>query len=172
MMIGSRITLSALQKDDSATLFTWINDPDVVRFSAPYAPVHEPNHTAWFERVTADAARVVFAIRDRVSLRLIGVVQLIELQPIHRSAELVIRIGSQADRGRGIGTEALSLAVDFGFRHRNLQRIALKVFADNPRAIRAYEKVGFQREGLLRRAVFIDGAWRDEVVMAMLSDDA
>lgn len=172
MLIGSNIVLTALRSDDSAPLFAWINDPEVVRFNAPYAPVHEPGHAAWLERVTTDSSRVIFAIRDRASLRLLGVIQLTDLHPIHRSAELVIRIGAEADRGRGIGTQALALAVDFGFDHRNLQRIALKVFADNPRAIRAYEKAGFQREGLLRRAAFIDGAWRDEIVMARLTGDA
>lgn len=170
MLIGSQIVLTALKRDDSAPLFTWINDPDVVRFNASYTPVHEPSHAAWLEGVTADSSRVIFAIRDRASLRLLGMIQLIHLHPIHRSAELVIRIGSEADRGRGIGTEALDLVIDFGFRHRNLQRIALRVFADNVRAIRAYEKVGFQREGLLRRAVFIDGAWRDEIIMAILTN--
>jgi len=172
MLIGPNIVLTALRSDDSEPLFAWINDPEVVRFNAPYAPVHEPGHAAWLERVTSDSLRVIFAIRDRASLRLLGVIQLIDIHAIHRSAELAIRIGSEADRGQGIGTQALDLAVDFGFRNRNLQRIALKVFADNPRAIRAYEKAGFQREGLLRRAAFIEGIWRDEIVMARLRHNA
>lgn len=172
MLTGSSIVLTAIRNEDSASLFAWINDPDIVRFNAPYAPVHEPGHAAWLERVTVDPTRVIFAIRDRISLRLLGVIQLIDLHPLHRSAELVVRIGSEADRGRGIGTEALNLIVDFGFRHRNLQRIALRVFANNPRAVRAYEKAGFQHEGILRRAVFIDGAWCDEIIMAKLADNA
>lgn len=170
MLAGKQIVLTALRRDDAEMLFSWINDPATVRFNAPYAPVHEPSHMAWLEKVVADSSRIVFGVRDRETLRLVGVIQLIDLHPIHRSAELIIRIGSDEDRGRGLGIEALELAIDFAFRDRNLQRISLKVFANNARAIRAYEKAGFEREGVLRRAVFIDGHWVDEIVMAVLAD--
>lgn len=170
MLTGDKIALTELRRSDSETLFAWINDPDIVRFNAPYSPVHEPGHLAWFDRVTTDASRIVFGIRMLQEDRIVGVLQLVDLHPVHRSAELIIRIGSDADRGRGAGSEAVALAIHFGFRHRNLQRIWLRVFADNPRAIRAYEKAGMVREGLLRRACYIDGAWRDEVVMAVLAD--
>ncbi|MDZ4368786.1 MAG: GNAT family protein [Afipia sp.] len=170
MLAGKQIVLTALRRDDAETLFSWINDPATVRFNAPYAPVHEPEHLAWLERVVADPSRIIFCIRDRQSSRLVGVIQLVDLHPIHRSAELIVRIGSDADRGRGLGVEALKLALDFAFRDRNLQRVSLKVFADNARAIRAYEKAGFEREGVLRRAVFIDGQWVDEIIMAVLAD--
>lgn len=170
MLTGNKIGLTELRYEDSETLFAWINDPAIVRFNAPYAPVHEPSHSAWLKQVTTDPSRIVFGIRDIEGLRLVGIVQLIDLHQIHRSAELIIRIGSDTDRGRGLGTEAVKLAIEFGFRHRNLQRIWLRVFADNLRAIRAYEKAGLQREGTLQRACFIDGKWQDEVVMAILAD--
>lgn len=170
MLTGSRIALTELRRSDSEGLFAWINDPETVRFNAPYAPVHESGHTAWFEKVTTDPSRVIFGIRELETKRIVGILQLIDLHPIHRSAELIIRIGSDADRGRGFGSEAVRLAVEFGFRHQNLQRIWLRVFADNARAIRAYEKASLQREGIMRRACFIDGQWRDEVIMAIVAD--
>lgn len=170
MLTGTKIALTELRYDDSETLFGWINDPAAVRFNAPYAPVHEPSHAAWLEHVTKDSSRIVFGIRELEGSRLLGVLQLVDIHPIHRSAELIIRIGADADRGRGLGSEAVKMAVEFGFRHRNLQRIWLRVFADNTRAIRAYEKAGFAREGILRRACYIEGQWRDEVVMGILAD--
>jgi len=170
VLAGTKAALTALRRDDAETLLGWINDPATVRFNAPFAPVHEPAHLDWFERVTADSARIIFGIRDVVSMRLVGVVQLVDIHPIHRSAELIIRIGSDGDRGQGYGTEAVRLAASFAFRDRNLQRVSLKVFADNARAIRAYEKAGLQQEGVLRRAAFIDGRWCDEVVMAILAN--
>lgn len=170
MLAGARIALTELRKDDAELLFGWINDPCTVRFNAPYSPIHEPGHLAWLERITSDPSRVIFGIRKIEHSRLIGVVQLIDIHPVHRSAELVIRIGSESDRGRGYGTEAVQIAKAFAFRDRNLQRISLRVFADNVRAVTAYEKAGFQQEGLLRRAAFIDGRWSDEIAMAALAD--
>ncbi len=172
MLAGTKIALTALRRDDADILFGWINTPDTVRFNAPFSPVHEPGHLAWLERVTSDPSRIIFGIRSLSTRRLVGVIQLIDLHPVHRSAELIIRIGADGDCGHGFGSEAVRLMTGFAFRDRNLQRVSLKVFADNARAIRAYEKAGFQREGILRRAVFIDGAWQDEVMMAILADAA
>jgi RimJ/RimL family protein N-acetyltransferase len=138
-------------------------------FSAPYSPVHEIAHGSRFDKVTNDPGRIVFGIRELDAGRILGLLQLIDLHPIHRSAELIIRIGSDVDRGLGYGSEAVRLATGFAFRDRNLQRVWLRVFSDNVRAIRAYEKAGLQREGVLRRACFVDGRWRDEVIMAVLA---
>ncbi len=170
MLKGKHVTLTSLRDADKQILLEWINCPETVRFNAPFAPVHEPNHAAWFESVTRDPNRIVFGIRTLDATRLLGVLQLIDLHPVHRSAELIIRIGDSNDRNRGVGSEAVRLAIDFAFRDRNLQRVWLRVFSDNPRAIRAYEKAGMIKEGVLRRACFIDGCWKDENVMASLAD--
>lgn len=171
MLRGEKVGLVALRYTDLDQLLPWINDPETVRYNAPFSPVHEPAHKNWFERISQDAARVVFGIRTLDDAALIGVVQLVDIHPVHRCAELVIRIGTEVDRGRGVGSEAVRLATRFAFRDRNLQRVFLRVFTDNRRAVRAYEKAGFEVEGHLKRAAFIDGSWRDEFVMACLSDE-
>jgi RimJ/RimL family protein N-acetyltransferase len=170
MIAGERVALTELRQSDCDVLLGWINDPETVRLNAPYAPVHEPGHLAWFDAVTADPSRIVFAVRHLSEPRIIGILQLVDIHPVHRSAELIIRIGDDRDRNRGAGSEAARLAVDFAFRDRNLQRVWLRVFSDNQRAIRAYEKAGLRVEGTLSRAAFIGGLWRDETVMAVLAD--
>jgi UDP-4-amino-4,6-dideoxy-N-acetyl-beta-L-altrosamine N-acetyltransferase len=165
MSIGS-VSLSSIRADDSETLFRWINDPEVVRFNAAYRPVHWANHEDWVRSLGKTATRVVFAIR--VAEKLTGVVQLIDIDPIHRSAELTIRIGHETDRGKGYGTEALKLAVDHAWRDLNLHRVWLRVFEDNARAMEAYRKAGFEREGLMREAAHIDGRYVGLVIMAIL----
>jgi len=170
MITGETIALTELRLSDSNTLLRWINDPETVRFNAPFTPVHESRHAVWFDGIEADPSRIVFAIRGLGEPRIIGLVQLADINPIHRSAELIIRIGEERDRNRGAGSEAVRLATSFAFRDRNLQRVWLRVFADNRRAIRAYEKAGLQVEGTLRRAAFIGGLWRDETIMAILAD--
>jgi RimJ/RimL family protein N-acetyltransferase len=159
--------LTELRPEDSPHLFEWINDPQTARFNAPYKPVHAVSHDKWFESVLHDANRIIFAIREPRG-KLLGFVQLIDIDPIHRSAELTIRIGDDKNRSQGAGSDAVKLITDFAFRERNLQRIWLRVFATNKRAMRAYEKAGLKKEGTLRRARYIDGKWVDEIVMAVL----
>jgi RimJ/RimL family protein N-acetyltransferase len=168
MVRGKTVGLGPLHDSDGPQLFSWINDPETVRMNAAYAPVHEPNHRAWMAHIGDEQGRIVFGIRRLIDDRLIGVVQLIDIHPVHHSAELTIRIGEEDQRGRGAGTEAVQLACEFAFHDHNLQRVWLRVFTDNSRAIRSYVKAGFVHEGAMRRAAFIDGQWRDLAIMARL----
>ena len=164
--LDARVRLTSIRPEDSETLFRWINDPETVRFNAAYKPVHWTGHEEWCRSLGASPAKQVFAIR--VDDRLVGVVQLIDIDAVHRSAELLIRIGEEADRGRGYGTQALRLATDFAWRDLNLHRVWLRVFTDNARAIAAYRKAGFVEEGTLREAAHIDGRYVDMRVFGML----
>ena len=58
-----------------------------------------------------------------------------------------IFIGDEAARGRGIGTEAAKLMIQYGFEELGLHRIYLRALAGNMQAIRSYEKAGFEHEG-------------------------
>jgi len=163
MLIGDTVALTAFEPADRDRLFQWINSPELVRLSAPFRPVHAAAHVDWFAALGRDASRVAFAIRlrgDGLSIgRLIGMVQLIDIDIIHRNAEMIIRIGEAAEQGKGRGTETLNLLLDHAWRDLNLHRVAARAFATNRRAIAAYRKAGFAIEGTLREAAFIDGAW-------------
>jgi RimJ/RimL family protein N-acetyltransferase len=164
----SGIVLAPLGKDDLPTLFSWINDREQVLWSAPYRPVSESDHETWFREVSARTDVVIFAIKDGASARLVGTCQLTGIEPVHRCAELRIRIGEPSFRGLGYGSLAVDELLRFGFADLNLNRIYLYVFRDNAPALHVYEKAGFVREGLLREAAHIDGRYVDVVVMAIL----
>jgi len=86
---------------------------------------------------------------------------------MHAHAKLGIAIGSAPHHGRGMGSEAIRLLIDFAFTDLNLNRVYLDVIADNFRAIRAYQKCGFQHEGVMRDHYFIDGRYIDAWMMAI-----
>lgn len=109
-----------------------------------------------------------FIIEKADTKKAIGSCQLLNINWIHRNAELQIRIGEGGFQGKGYGSEAVRLLVDFGFKDLHLHRIYLHVFSSNARAIKAYEKCGFEREGVLREAAYIDGGFVDVVAMAIL----
>jgi putative acetyltransferase len=71
--------------------------------------------------------------------------------------------------GRGIGTALLRALLDAADNWLDIRRIELTVFADNERAIRLYERHGFQREGLMRAYGFRDGCYADALAMARLN---
>lgn len=73
--------------------------------------------------------------------------------------------------GKGYGTEAIELVLKFVFAELKLNRLQLEVFSHNERGIRAYEKNGFKREGVLREALHYNGAFSDEIIMAIIRSD-
>jgi RimJ/RimL family protein N-acetyltransferase len=165
------IKLSPLIADDAPALFAWINDRDQVLFNAPYKPVSEPQHAEWLAAVVSRRDAVIFAIRTVSGNTLIGTCQLHSINPVHRSAELQIRIGAEEARGKGYGKNAVRLLLRFAFVDLNLHRVMVHVFADNDRAIRLYESTGFRREGTLRDAAFINGRYVDVIVMGILETE-
>lgn len=94
------------------------------------------------------------------------------LLPDHsvRTGEFVIMLGPEV-RGRGLGTAATRLTLDYAFHVTNLRMVWLKVLAPNVGAIRAYEKAGFQRVGAIWQAGYWLGQVCDEMVMDALASD-
>src|SRR4051812_4762948 len=123
MLTSTNITLGPLHPDDSPQLFEWINDRADVMFNAPYRPITWLDHEAWFDAVQKSKDTALFAIRQRETRKLLGTCQLTGIHPVHRSAELRIRLGDESSRGKGYGTEAVMLLLDFAFRDLNLERV-------------------------------------------------
>lgn len=171
MLKSAEIALTPLTAADSSLLYQWINDREQVLFNAAYKPVTETQHQAWFESIQQRKDLVIFGIRLLETDHLIGSCQLHSINFVNRTAELQIRLGSPDDRGKGYGTEAVRLLLQFAFTDLNLNRIHLRVFAGNTRAIGVYEKCGFLREGILRQGAYVDGRYVDVVVMGILRDE-
>ncbi len=171
MLRGRSVSLAPLRTTDLPRLFEWINDREQVLFNAPYKPVHETDHLAWFDSVRHRSDVVIFGIRLADSDSLIGSCQLTEVDQLHRSASLQVRIGEVDERGHGYGTEAVELLLHHAFVDLGLHRVQLQVFLSNEAALRSYAKVGFTREGVLRQAAYIDGEPVDVVVMGILREE-
>lgn len=88
----------------------------------------------------------------------------------NRHSELGVSLSTKY-QGRGLGEEATSWLIDWGFRFANLHRIALQVFSHNKRAIALYKKLGFSEEGKAREHVLFDREWHDVVHMAILEHE-
>ena len=100
----------------------------------------------------------------------VGAASLFNVDSLARHAEVGINLRPDA-RGRGIGTAAVELLVEFGFVRRNLRRLHLQAIASNTAAIRAYEKAGFVVEGRQREHAWVRGGYEDIVLMGILRSD-
>lgn len=112
----------------------------------------------------------MFGIRSLAEDRLIGFLDLDATMP-HGDAFIGIGLGERSYWGKGYGSEAMRLALGFGFRVLGLRRVSLCVFEYNPRAIRSYEKAGFRHEGTERQVMQRDGQRFDIHFMGVLREE-
>jgi putative acetyltransferase len=73
-------------------------------------------------------------------------------------------------RGRGLGRQLLSACLDRA-RSNGITRVELEVRADNERAIKLYERMGFSQEALKRHGMRFEGEYHDSIQMSLILDD-
>lgn len=172
-LTGARVTLREFRREDVTPLRSWMADRAVTKqlggaFLLPYT--WEQTEAYLGRMLGGDAGGLNLVIADRDHLKYLGQVSLMMVDQLARKAELAIVL-PQARWGQGLGGEALALVLDFAFDQMNLNRVFLKVHADNERAIRCYQKCGFSLEGRLRQEAFKDGAYVDVLVMGLLREE-
>ena len=175
MIQGERVRLRAIEKDDLPKFVRWMNDPEVIEFLLISSPLSMAMEEKWFERQVAIPPNEgqVLAIEALVDGNWvhIGNVGIHNVEPVHLNAEFGIVIGEKDYWNKGYGTEAARLALKHGFENLNLHRIFLNVYENNHRGIKAYEKAGFVKEGVLREAIFKNGRYLNVIIMSMLHSE-
>ena len=121
--------------------------------------------------INNDSSRYDFAICLKSSDEMIGELSIYDIDEENKKAGFRISMASTSLTGKGFGTEAINIVLSFVFDQLNLNRLQLEVFSHNLRGIRAYEKVGFVKEGVLRQSLYYNKAYSDEIIMAILKSD-
>jgi UDP-4-amino-4,6-dideoxy-N-acetyl-beta-L-altrosamine N-acetyltransferase len=168
---GERVLLRRMSREDAEDVVRMRSEPEVQAQLFSERPPTIDEHLRWLADVQARDDRHEFMILERTSGRSVGTIGLSRIDRTHRRAEYGILIGEPGARGKGLAAEASRLVLDYAFRTLGLVRVYLHVFPANDGAIRLYERVGFAREGLLRRHVSKRGRFHDVVVMAAVRDD-
>ena len=111
-----------------------------------------------------------FVIADARTDEFLGGCGLTQINTTHRFANTYYWVRSSR-AGRGVAPAAIRLLARFGFERLGLQRVEIVVAVGNHASLRAAEKAGARREGLLRNRLFQWGERRDAVLFALLPQD-
>lgn len=164
--------LRELARGDIPEINRWRNDPDLIGcLGAPFRFINRDVDEKWYDGYLAGRKNAVRCSILNDNDQLIGLISLVSIDDVHRSAEIHIMIGSSDDRNAGAGTFAVRTMLDHAFLNLNLHRVELSVLATNERAIRFYEKLGFVREGTKRKAKFKKGQYVDLLIYAILREE-
>ncbi|MEN6302626.1 MAG: GNAT family protein [Armatimonadia bacterium] len=170
MIRGDKVALRALEETDLEALHQWMNDLEVTKYLGMRFPVSLSDERRWLETEHDPLKELHLAIETHEG-KLIGSCGLVSINHLNGWAILGISIGDKEYWNGGYGTDAMLTLCGFGFNQCNLHRIQLDVFAENARAIRCYEKVGFVHEGRRREAIFRHGRYQDLIVMGLLAEE-
>ncbi len=171
-MREDKVYLRPMTAADTAKIVTWRNK-EFVRKNFIYQKLFtEEGHMAWI-REQVEPGRVVqfiICVKDGKAVqggkdRGIGSVYLRDIDRVAGTAEYGVFIGEEEALGRGYGTAAAKLALDYGFETLRLQKIFLRFLEDNIGARKSYEKAGFRMIKDRRESVMLEQGAREVLFM-------
>lgn len=139
-----------------------------VNFGTQRLPYHP--HSAIEARIADDPAKYKLVAEIGENVAGYGELQTWPEKPrLRHGGEIDMVATHPGFRGKGVGKALVGAMIDLADRWLQLQRLQLFVWDGNERAVALYKESGFDVEGRLRRFVFVDGAYRDALVMARLN---
>lgn len=167
-LVGENVYLSPMNPDDYEIYTKWLNDANITK----YLSIH--NHMVslfgekeYIEKMSKEDAH--FSIIKCENDELMGSIAFDIVDYKNGCATLGIFIGNEENLSKGYGSEAIKLLLDFGFNELRLHNVMLTVHADNPRAIKCYEKCGFKEIGRRHECLYRDGKYVDLIYMEIIN---
>jgi diamine N-acetyltransferase len=163
-----QLKLRPLEREDLRFVHELDNNETVMHywFEEPYEAFEELSDL--YQKHIHDQSERRFIVE--LEKKSVGLVELVEINHIHRRAEFQIII-SPDYQGKGFATLASKLAMEYAFKTLNLNKLYLVVDSENKRAINVYSKLGFKSEGVLIQEFFVDGVYRDAYRMAVFQNE-
>ncbi|USG99530.1 GNAT family N-acetyltransferase [Thermococcus argininiproducens] len=174
---GEKVLLrDAVEKDADAYL-RWMKEGEWKKYDAPweddFIPADEGEIRKHFfekfinDRKTPKSSAIIATKEDRP----IGWVIRYTENEFYSVWWVGIDICEDAYLGKGYGSEALKLWVDYLFSNSDIHKIALGTYSFNKRMIKVAEKLGFKLEGVEREVIWWNGEWADRLMFGMLRDE-
>ena len=168
---GEKIYLKMIEEKDMEKRAEWLNDPAIQDTLNYDWPTSVSKTRAWFAKIQLDNTRREFSIFTIDGDEYIGFCGLFNIQMPAMKAELHCVIGNRDYHRGGYGTEAYSLLQDYGFGELGLSRIYGYQLEHNIGAHRIVEKLGWKREGFLRKDLWSHGRLRNRYMVAIIRED-
>jgi RimJ/RimL family protein N-acetyltransferase len=160
LLEGKTVNLKLMEKEELHILADWLNDP---RFMGEYESQESIRDleksfgrasSQWFFIEKKDGTKIGWAAKYLVG------------------SQTTVGFGVVPDeRCKGYATEATSIIVDYLFLTNNIVRVQADTSTENKASQRVLEKVGFQKEGIIRRHFFSTGKWRDSFLYSILREE-
>jgi len=169
---GDRIYLREVRLSDvNEEYYNWLNDNEVSQFlETKFFPQSIKAIEEYVSSMIGSQESVFLAIVVKENNKHIGNIKIGPINWIHRFADIALVIGDKESWGKGYGTEAIKLVVDYAFNKLNLHRLNAGIYANNIGSIKAFEKAGFKDEGTRKNMRFFNGKYIDEKLYGIVNE--
>lgn len=169
---GKYVYLCPIEMNDLEDYYLFLSDSETGKFTGNQIIFTKQTAASWIEKISKpDSTRVDLMIISQETGQFLGEVVLNDIDSVNRSANIRIAISGQNNKGKGYGTEAMLLMLQYAFGTLNMHRIELGVYSFNGRAIHVYEKLGFKREGIQRDYLYFNYQYHDSIMMSILEHE-
>ena len=175
MYYGELVCLRALEESDIDSMLLYWNTWELRGTIGVPLPRSKAAMEEWFARTSKTDpwkdGELTLAVTEKRSGEFIGVATMRAIRSPHNRGRIGISIYNPENRSKGCGTDATRVLLWIAFHILGLRSISLDTFPDNERAVRTYEKCGFNRVGLLRKTEFMGGEYHDLLIMDILREE-
>lgn len=173
MIKGENVNLVTLEKHHLDDIMKGWNNPEMRRFLGGFIPHSRENEASWIEsvaRAVSENSAYQFVIEKSINNSFLGTCGTHIIDWKARSTEIGIAIHDPKNWGKGYGSEALNLLIQYLWNNLNLRRIELSGFEFNTRAIAVYKKLGFTEYGRATQKYYVEGKYVDTIYMELLRE--
>ena len=168
---SERLGLRLLEEEDAEGCFHWLNDEGTCQYNSHHRfPETAESERAYIQNVRQDPSTIVFAVIELESKLHIGNVALQSINYIDRRAEISIVLGESECWGKGYGTEAYYLLIQYAFSALNLHRIDVGLMEGNIGMQKIMEHLGFREEGRRVDAIYKAGKYHTIIEYVLINE--
>lgn len=160
-----------MTKDDIPYFLRWMNDQEVTQYLLAFLPM-EADELEWIDRLQKNKNEdIVLVMVDPKTGKPIGSMGIHRINWKDRVASTGAVIGDKAYWGKGYGSEAKMLLLNYAFNTLNLRKICSGCVSFNTRSEAYSKKCGYKREGVFKKHIFRNGRYWDHVNLAVFKED-
>lgn len=170
-LTGNTIYLRALEPDDLDFIYRLENNEKIWAVSNTQTPYSRFLIRQYLENAHQDiyeAKQLRLAICKTGSLEAIGLIDLFDFDPANQRAGVGIIVQDEADRSRGVGTEALRLLIDYAFSKLHLHQLYANIGLDNLASVSLFTNFGFLLAGVKKEWNRKNNVYEDEALYQLI----
>jgi len=173
MIEFGKVIIRPVERSDLELVQKWYNDDEVMFWGSGAKPdmlvTMDYLEEVWFPKTfTEYSVRMMIQTREGNP---IGIIGFRDMNTQERRCRMLVFIGEKQCWGKGYGTDSIKGFLKYLFNRWNIQRVEADTWDGNKRAVAIYKKCGFIEEGRLRKARYVDGDYRDEIILGVLKEE-